>query len=151
MNFVPEELIKDIHYSAWGGIILSFKKDVPKPHLAIQEYTQHWQVFPLFVIIVDNHIDVKDEFEIFFRLCANIDPKRDILFSDSQSTVICDATSKNSMDDFTREWPDDLYFSEEVYKKVDNIMENHSELQQYKGRVKGCHFIDKDGNYEVEQ
>ena len=151
MNFIPDELIKEIFYSNWGGIIFSLVDDIPKPHHFIKQYLKDHHKYPPFVVIIDNELDPSDEFEVFFRLCANIDPARDILFPSKSepNTTICDATSKTKEDDFHRQWPEDLVFDEKIYQKVDKLMQDIPELDDYKKRVKGCHFIDKDGNYQI--
>ena len=34
------------------------------------------------VVVVDEHVDVHDYEEVFFRVCANVDPKRDVVLAD---------------------------------------------------------------------
>ena len=34
------------------------------------------------VVVVDEHVDVHDYEEVFFRVCANVDPKRDVLLTE---------------------------------------------------------------------
>ena len=34
------------------------------------------------VVVVDEHVDVHDYEDVFFRVCANVDPKRDVLLTD---------------------------------------------------------------------
>ena len=38
------------------------------------------------VVVVDEHVDVHDYEDVFFRVCANVDPKRDVVLADGRST-----------------------------------------------------------------
>ena len=34
------------------------------------------------VVVVDEHVDVHDYAQVFFQVCANVDPKRDVVLTD---------------------------------------------------------------------
>ena len=34
------------------------------------------------VVVVDEHVDVHDYEQVFFRVCANVDPKRDVVLTE---------------------------------------------------------------------
>ena len=84
------------------------------------------------VVVVDEHVDVHDYAEVFFRVCANVDPKRDVLLSegpldqlDHTPVIPCyggklgiDATHKGTGEG-TREWPAEIVMSDEIRMKVD--------------------------------
>ncbi len=84
------------------------------------------------VVVVDEHVNVHDYEEVFFRVCANVDPKRDVLRSegpldqlDHTPTIPCyggkigiDATHKGP-EEGTRPWPQEIVMSEEVRALVD--------------------------------
>jgi 4-hydroxy-3-polyprenylbenzoate decarboxylase len=84
------------------------------------------------VVVVDEHVDVHDYEEVFFRVTANVDPKRDFLLSEGPldhldhaptrqfygGKVGIDATHKGP-DEGTREWPEEIAMSEEIQALVD--------------------------------
>ena len=77
-------------------------------------------------------MDVHDYEEVFFRVCANVDPKRDVLLSegpldhlDHAPTLAVlggklgiDATHKGP-EEGAREWPPEIEMSDEVKALVD--------------------------------
>ena len=79
------------------------------------------------VVVVDEHVDVHDYEEVFFRVCANVDPKRDVVLADGPidqldhaSVLPCfggkigfDATAKGP-DEGAREWPPEIEMTPEV-------------------------------------
>jgi 4-hydroxy-3-polyprenylbenzoate decarboxylase len=84
------------------------------------------------VIVVDEHVDVHDYEEVFFRVTANVDPKRDVMLSEGPldhldhaptrqfygGKIGIDATHKGT-DEGTREWPEEIVMSDEVRALVD--------------------------------
>jgi len=91
--------------------------------------------FTKIVIVVDEDVDVQNNAEVFWRVTANIDPKRDTVFADGITDVLdhasdrmglsgkmgIDATRKWPEEGFTREWPEVLEMSPEVKARVDEI------------------------------
>jgi 4-hydroxy-3-polyprenylbenzoate decarboxylase len=83
------------------------------------------------VVVVDEWVDVHDYEEVFFRVCANVDPKRDVLLSEGPldhldhaptlqfygGKIGIDATHKG-LDEGTREWPDEIVMGEEIRRLV---------------------------------
>jgi 4-hydroxy-3-polyprenylbenzoate decarboxylase len=79
------------------------------------------------VVVVDEGVDVHDYEEVFFRVCANVDPARDVLLSEGPldhldhaptrqfygGKIGIDATHKGP-DEGTREWPEEIRMSDEV-------------------------------------
>ncbi len=39
------------------------------------------------IVVVDEHVNVHDYEDVFFRVCANVDPKRDVLLTEVRSTT----------------------------------------------------------------
>jgi 4-hydroxy-3-polyprenylbenzoate decarboxylase len=84
------------------------------------------------VVIVDEWVDVHDYEEVFFRVCANVDPKRDVLISEGPLDHLdhaptlqfvggklgIDATHKGP-DEGARPWPEEIRMSEEIRELVD--------------------------------
>jgi 4-hydroxy-3-polyprenylbenzoate decarboxylase len=84
------------------------------------------------VVVVDEHVNVHDYEEVFFRVTANVDPKRDVMFTEGPldhldhsptrqfygGKIGIDATHKGP-DEGTREWPNEIVMSDEVRSLVD--------------------------------
>ncbi len=84
------------------------------------------------VVVVDEGVNVHDYEEVFFRVCANVDPKRDVVVTegpldqlDHASTLPCyggkigiDATHKGP-EEGARSWPAEIRMAEEVQRLVD--------------------------------
>ena len=83
------------------------------------------------VVVVDEHVDVHDYEEVFFRVCANVDPRRDVLISEGPLDHLdhaptlqfyggklgIDATHKGPAEG-TREWPEEILMNPEVSELV---------------------------------
>jgi 4-hydroxy-3-polyprenylbenzoate decarboxylase len=84
------------------------------------------------VVVVDEWVDVHDYEEVFFRVGANVDPKRDVLISEGPLDHLdhaptlqfyggklgIDATHKGPAEG-AREWPPEIEMSEEIVRRVD--------------------------------
>ena len=84
------------------------------------------------VVVVDEWVDVHDYEEVFFRVCANVDPKRDVLLSEGPLDHLdhapslqfyggklgIDATHKGPAEG-ARPWPEEIVMSDEVRQRVD--------------------------------
>jgi 4-hydroxy-3-polyprenylbenzoate decarboxylase len=63
--------------------------------------------------MVENDLD--DIYNIIWRVVNNIDAKRDVYLED---IILIDASTKNELDNFVREWPKDVLCSQEVLTKL---------------------------------
>jgi 4-hydroxy-3-polyprenylbenzoate decarboxylase len=84
------------------------------------------------VVVVDEHVDVHDYEEVFFRVTANVDPKRDVLITEGPLDHLdhsptlqfyggklgVDATHKSPAEG-AREWPEEIVMSEDVRELVE--------------------------------
>jgi 4-hydroxy-3-polyprenylbenzoate decarboxylase len=84
------------------------------------------------VVVVDEWVDVHDYEEVFFRVGANVDPKRDVLVSEGPLDHLdhaptlqfyggklgIDATHKGPAEG-ARPWPEEIEMSDEVKRLVD--------------------------------
>jgi 4-hydroxy-3-polyprenylbenzoate decarboxylase len=84
------------------------------------------------VVVVDEHVDVHDYEHVFFHVCANVDPKRDVVLTegpldqlDHAAMLPCyggklgiDATHKWP-EEGAREWPERIEMTQEVRDAVD--------------------------------
>ncbi|MGH3133217.1 MAG: menaquinone biosynthesis decarboxylase [Gaiellaceae bacterium] len=83
------------------------------------------------VVVVDEGVNVHDYGEVFFRVCANVDPKRDVLITEGPLDHLdhaptlqfyggklgIDATAKGPLEG-TRPWPEEIVMSHDVREKV---------------------------------
>jgi len=90
------------------------------------------------VVVVDEWVDVHDYQEVFFRVGANVDPKRDVLLSEGPldhldhapsmqfygGKIGIDATHKGPAEG-ARPWPEEIQMSEEVRALVDARWEEY--------------------------
>jgi 4-hydroxy-3-polyprenylbenzoate decarboxylase len=84
------------------------------------------------VVVVDEFVDVHDYEQVFFHVCANVDPKRDVVLTegpldqlDHAAALSCyggklgiDATHK-WQGEGAREWPERIVMSDEIRALVD--------------------------------
>ena len=84
------------------------------------------------VVVVDQWVDVHDYEEVFFRVGANVDPKRDVLISEGPLDHLdhaptlqfyggklgIDATHKSPAEG-AREWPPEIEMSDDIRMRVD--------------------------------
>jgi len=84
------------------------------------------------VVVVDEWVNVHDYEEVFFRVGANVDPKRDVLISEGPLDHLdhaptlqfyggklgIDATHKGPAEG-AREWPPEIEMSDEIRRRVD--------------------------------
>ncbi len=92
-------------------------------------------MFCKIICIFDKEVDVQDLGQVLWRLGNNIDPKRDIVFTDGPvdaldhasplphygSKMGIDCTRKWKEEGFERQWPDVIEMTEDVKRKVDSI------------------------------
>src|SRR5256714_4769787 len=102
---------KKVMHAIWGLGMLSLSKSV---------------------VVVDEWVDVHDYEEVFFRACANVDPKRDVMLSEGPLDQLdhaptlesyggklgIDATHKGP-EEGARPWPEEIRMSEAVRGLVD--------------------------------
>ncbi len=88
--------------------------------------------FSKMLVVVDEHVNVHDEQEVLFHMCANTDWRRDTVIADGPCDVLdhstpymgagakigIDATRKIPGEGVVREWPDLLVMSDEVKGRV---------------------------------
>lgn len=94
-------------------------------------------MFTKIIVVFDEDVNVQDMSEVLWRLGSNIDPRRDITFSDGPVDVLdhaapqalfgskmgIDATRKIAGEVHDRAWPDDIRMSDDVVKRIDEIWE----------------------------
>jgi len=106
------------------------------PYHARQVMSAIWgagqMAFTKIIVVVDEHVDVHNQDEVLFQLCSNVDPRRDIMFTDGPLDILdhaaptsgagskmgIDATRKIPGEGQIRDWPDEIEMSAEIKKVV---------------------------------
>ncbi len=119
-------------------VIVSIKKQFP--YHAIKVMHGLWgmgqMMFTKIIVVVDADVNVHDTSEVLFRLTANIDPERDIIFTKGPADVLdhatpvmgfgskigIDATHKLKGEANTRPWPPIIKMDDAVKKRVDDLL-----------------------------
>src|SRR5208337_2370557 len=92
-------------------------------------------MFTKIVVVFDREVDVQDLGQVLWRLGNNVDPKRDVVFSEGPvdaldhaaplpqygSKMGIDATRKWPEEGFTRPWPQVIEMDPEIQRKVDEL------------------------------
>ena len=95
-------------------------------------------MFSKIIIVVDAEVNVHDYREVLWRVGNNIDPQRDVFFTEGPvdsldhasrlpnygSKMGIDATKKLPSEGFHREWPEALTMDKAVKEKVDALWKN---------------------------
>ena len=120
-------------------VVVSIKKQFPYHAMKVMHglWGMGQMMFTKMIVVVDADVNAHDTREVLFRLCANIDPQRDLIFSKGPADVLdhatpaigfgsklgIDATHKLPGEAGTRPWPPII--------KMDAAVEQHvSELLQ---------------------
>jgi 4-hydroxy-3-polyprenylbenzoate decarboxylase len=139
MNF-PE--IVDMALPAEGVfhnlVVVSIKKQFPYHAMKVMHglWGMGQMMFTKIIVAVDGDVDVHNTSEVLFRLCANIDPERDIIFTKGPADVLdhatpvmgfgskigIDATHKLPGEANTRTWPPLIKMDDATKKRVDQIV-----------------------------
>ena len=92
-------------------------------------------MFTKIIVVFDEDVDVQNTSEVLWRLGSNIDPKRDITFTEGPvdaldhaapqalygSKMGIDATRKIAGEDHHRPWPEEIRMSAEVKSRIDTL------------------------------
>lgn len=115
-------------------VLVSIKKSYPQQ--AKKAMSLLWGfgqlMFEKMVLVFDHDVNIHDPEEVAWRAFNNVDPKRDILFTDGPldeldisasqdlfgSKVGVDCTRKWPEEGMQRPWPDDIVMSEEIKERV---------------------------------
>ena len=125
-------------------IFVSIKKTYPMQ--AKKVMTALWgmgqMMFIKMIIVVDAHVNVQDEKEVWWRVFNNIDAKRDLMMVEGPLDVLdhsspmakwgtkvgIDATKTWPEEGHTREWPDEITMDKSIKDMVD-VMEVRQDLE----------------------
>lgn len=116
-------------------MMVSIKKTYPQQAKRVMNaiWGMGQAMFTKMIIVVDEHVDVQNHKEVWWRVYNNIDAKQDIITVDGPLDVLdhsspmakwgtkvgIDATKTWPEEGHTREWPDEINMSDEVKMAVD--------------------------------
>ncbi|MEM5771113.1 MAG: UbiD family decarboxylase, partial [Bacillota bacterium] len=119
--------------------IISIKKAYPAHAKKIMNavWGMGQMMFTKMVIIVDEHVDVHDLSEVWWRVYNNIDAARDVVIMEGPLDALdhaspyahfgakmgIDATRAWCSEGYTRAWPEEITMSEEIKRRVDEKWE----------------------------
>jgi 4-hydroxy-3-polyprenylbenzoate decarboxylase len=89
-------------------------------------------MFSKMIVVVDEHVNVHDEQDVWFHVGANVDWRRDTMIVDGPCDILdhstpymgagakigIDATRKIPGEGIVRDWPDELRFSDETLSRI---------------------------------
>lgn len=115
--------------------VISIKKSYPQHAKKVMHaiWGMGQMMFTKMIIVVDEHVNVQDMSEVWWRVFNNIDARRDIVLADGPLDVLdhsspmpswgtkvgIDATKTWPEEGNNREWPDEIVMSDDVKKQVD--------------------------------
>lgn len=119
-------------------VIVSIKKQFPYHAMKVMHglWGMGQMMFTKIIVVVNADVNVHDTSEVLFRLTANIDPERDIIFTKGPADVLdhatpvmgfgskigIDATHKLKGEANTRPWPPIIQMDDAVKKRVDDLL-----------------------------
>lgn len=138
LNF-PE--IVDMHLPAEGvlnnWVIVSIKKQYPWHAFKVCHglWGMGQMMFTKLIMVVDADVEVHNLSEVMFRVCANVDPQRDVIFTKGPADSLdhapnepnigtkmgIDATHKLPGEGYKRGWPDLIKMDPAVKQRVDEL------------------------------
>lgn len=136
-QLIPE--IVDINLPLTGVFhncaMVSIKKSYPQQAKKVMQaiWGMGQMMFTKMIIVVDEHVDVQDENEVWWRVFNNIDARHDLVMVDGPLDVLdhsspypkwgtklgIDATKTWPEEGHSREWPDEIEMTETVKRQVD--------------------------------
>lgn len=134
---LPE--IRDINFPLEGVfhdcVMVSIKKTYPQQAKKVMHaiWGMGQMMFTKMIIVVDEHVDVQKEKEVWWRVFNNIDAKHDIVMVEGPLDALdhsspmakwgtkigIDATKTWPEEGHSREWPDEINMSDDIKKLVD--------------------------------
>ena len=121
-------------------VVVSIKKTYPQQAKKVMHaiWGMGQMMFTKMIIVVDEHVNVQDMNEVWWRVYNNIDARRDIVMVDGPLDVLdhsspmpnwgtkvgIDATKAWPAEGYTREWPDEIQMSADIKKMVDEKWKN---------------------------
>ena len=119
-------------------VVVSIKKQFPYHAMKVMHglWGMGQMMFSKIIVVVDADVNVHDTREVLFRLCSNIDPQRDLVFTRGPADVLdhatpsigfgsklgIDATHKLPGEKDCRPWPPLIAMDAAVKRRVDELL-----------------------------
>jgi 4-hydroxy-3-polyprenylbenzoate decarboxylase len=119
-------------------VIVSIKKQFPYHAMKVMHglWGMGQMMFTKIIVVVDEDVNVHNLSEVMFRMTANIDPQRDIVFTKGPADVLdhatpsmgfgtkmgIDATHKTHGESNCRTWPPIIKMDPAIRQRVDGIL-----------------------------
>jgi len=143
--------IADIHLP-WEGafhncLIVSIKKSYPEQGKKIIHgiWGLGQMMFSKMILVLDHDTNIQDLKEVSWRVLNNMDPKRDLVFSEGPldeldhaaakdfggSKIGIDATRKDAAEGMERPWPEDIAMTDEIKRRVETRWREYGLDEKY--------------------
>lgn len=143
--------IADIHLP-WEGafhncLIVSIKKSYPEQGKKIIHgiWGLGQMMFSKMIVVLDHDTNIQDLKEVSWRVLNNMDPKRDLVFSEGPldeldhaaakdfggSKIGIDATRKGEAEGMERPWPEDIAMTDEIKRRVERRWREYGLDEKY--------------------
>lgn len=119
-------------------VVVSINKQFPYHAMKVMHglWGMGQMMFTKIIVVVDADVNVHNTSEVLFRLCANVDPQRDVIFTKGPADVLdhatpsmgfgtkmgIDATHKIQGESGCREWPPIIQMDAAVKRRVDELL-----------------------------
>jgi 4-hydroxy-3-polyprenylbenzoate decarboxylase len=99
-------------------LLINFHKDGTVSGRSLAEpLLSHPRLAPFAIMVLyDRHIDLQDDSLVLWKLCNNVDPKRDVIRA--RNRLVIDATRKGPEDGHLRPWPEDIVMDPAVVQRI---------------------------------
>ena len=107
-------------------VVISVEKNRTQQYL-IEELKPLYKYMKILVIVDEKNNSLDNQYMLVWRVVNNIDSNRDVYIDGN--FVAIDGTNKNSFDNFTRRWPDDVVCTKNIIddlrdRKIINVDES---------------------------
>jgi 4-hydroxy-3-polyprenylbenzoate decarboxylase len=119
----PNMTINTSFFEDCGGLIIGFDKSAECLVRKLTHDLVNKEYFKglTFIAVFDKMVDLSNDDILLWQISGNIDPQTDCFFVENQmnKSLVIDATSKRSMDGFTREWPNVIAMDDKTIAEID--------------------------------
>ncbi len=119
----PNIYINDAYFSAIGALVIGFEKtsDYTVRQLAQDLSCKDYIQGLTYIAVFDQSVDLNDADILLWQISGNIDPQTDCFQTDAPNNkcLVFDATSKQRMDGFIREWPNIIVMDDQTISAID--------------------------------
>jgi 4-hydroxy-3-polyprenylbenzoate decarboxylase len=119
----PDIHINQAYFTSIGALIIGFEKT---SEYTVKQLTQDisskdYVKGLTYIAVFDQTVNLSDADILLWQISGNIDPQTDCFQTDTPNNkcLVFDATSKQQMDGFTREWPNVIVMDDPTISAID--------------------------------